>query len=99
MAHVPSNSEYSNEIVHEIVNAPVLQKIKVLDISLGNLTDEGAEILLNSSVINQLDMLNISETYVTDEILELLWEMDVRVIAEGSRVYEYEGDRYCAVAE
>ncbi len=93
------NSEYSNEIAREIVQAPVLQKIKVLDISLGNLTDEGAKILLNSPVINQLDMLNISETYVTDEMLELLWQMDVRVIAEGNRIYEYEGDRYCTVTE
>ncbi|MEH2201757.1 HEAT repeat domain-containing protein [Nostoc sp.] len=93
------NSEYTNEIVREIVQAPVLQKIQVLDISLGNLTDEGAEFLLNYPAINQLDILNISETYVNDEMLELLWQMDVNVIAEGNRVYEYEGDRYCTVAE
>lgn len=95
------NSEYGDEIANEIVNAPILEKIKVLDLSLGTLGNEGAEALLESPAVNRLDILNISGTYVTSEMLLWLWQQDVHVIADNSRECEYDdaGRRYCAVAE
>jgi hypothetical protein len=93
------NNEFSNEIVNEIITAKILEKIKVLDLSLGTLTDEGAENLLDSPLINKLDILNVSDTYVTGDILYLLWQMDVDVIGNSNRDYDYEDERYCSVTE
>lgn len=96
------NSEYSDEIAKALVNAPVLEQIMVLDLSMGTLTDEGALALLNCPAINQLDLLNVSENYLSDEMIQRLSELDVEVRANNQKQeedYDDEIYRYCSVAE
>jgi hypothetical protein len=96
------NSEYSDEIAKALVNAPVLEQIIVLDLSMGTLTDEGALALLNCPVINQLNLLNVSENYLSDEMIQRLSELEVEVIADNQKQEEDYNDeiyRYCSVAE
>ena len=102
------NSEYSDKIAAALVESPVLEKIAVLDLSMGNLGDEAALAFLDCPAINQLDILNVSENFLAEDTIERLQQLDCRVIAENQkeaeeREYENEKDykyyRYCSVAE
>lgn len=90
------NSEYSDNIATTLVNSPIINTIKVLDLSLGNLGDDGAEALLNCPAVNQLDILNVSNSCLTEEMVERLKLLDVEVIADREKE---PGDRYCSVSE
>lgn len=97
------NAEYADKIAFAVVDAPILQSIKVLDLSMGTLGREGAEALLNSPAIAQLDRLDVSDNYLPDEICDRLKnELNIEVNVEDQKeVAEYEGEtyRYCSVAE
>ncbi|MDJ0733176.1 MAG: STM4015 family protein [Nostocaceae cyanobacterium] len=100
------NSIFSNEIAAAVVNSPLLETIDILDLSMGTLSDKGAEILLQCPAINQLDILNVSQNYLSEEMVQRLSELDIRVIAENQGEDDYDDeedeeycDRYCSVAE
>ncbi|AUT01276.1 hypothetical protein CLI64_13165 [Nostoc sp. CENA543] len=96
------NSQFSDEIASVIVTSPILNSISVLDLSLGTLSDVGAEELLNCEAINYLDILNVSENFLSEEMVEKLSGLDVRVIANNQKEEEddsYIHSRYCSVAE
>jgi hypothetical protein len=97
------DSEYSDDIAKAIVQAPIIQRIKVLDLKLGTLSDEGAEALLNCPAVNQLGTLNVAENFLSDETLERLKQLNVEVIADEQKEEEDEEDygysRYCSVSE
>ncbi|MFN6564762.1 MAG: HEAT repeat domain-containing protein [Nostoc sp. ChiSLP01] len=90
------NSEYSDSIAITLVNSPVINTIKVLDLSLGNLGDDGGEALLNCPAVNQLDILNVYDSCLTEEMVERLKLLDVEVITD---TLKSPGDRYCSVSE
>ncbi len=97
------NSEYSDEIVDAVVYSLLIDNIKVLDLSMGNLSDYGALALLNyCPAVNQLDIVNVSANYLSDEMIERLAELNVQLIAAHQKnEYDYgdKGDRYCSVME
>ena len=103
------NSTYSNDIAETVINSPLINSIKILDLSMGTLTDEGADILINSPEVKQLDILNISENYLSDEKVALLslqesrGNFNVHVMTNEQKKDEDYGDeeayRYCSVAE
>ena len=77
-------SKFANEIAETIVKSPLIETISVLDLSLGGLTDKGAEFLLNCDAINELDILNVSENYLSEEMLGKLSAFDCQVLAKKS---------------
>ena len=84
------NSQYSDKIAAALVDSPVLQKISVLDLSMGTLGNKVALALLESPAINQLDILNVSETFLSDDTIEKLQQLDCQVIADDrDKYYEY----------
>jgi hypothetical protein len=97
------NSKYSDDIAQAIAQAPIIERIKVLDLSLGTLGDEGAEALLNCPAVNQLNTLNVAENFLSDEMIERLKQLNVEVIADDQKEEEDEEDygyrRYCSVSE
>ncbi|BBD70350.1 GUN4 domain protein [Nostoc commune NIES-4072] len=96
------NSQFTDEIVSVIVGSPVIDYISVLDLSMGTLSDAGAEGLLNCSAINNLDILNISENFLSQAMIEKFSELDVRVLANNQKEEDedsYIHGRYCSVAE
>ena len=97
------DSEYSDDIANAIVQAPIIERIKVLDLSLGTLGDEGAEALLNCPAVNHLDTLNVAENFLSDEMVERLKQLNIEVIADEQKEEEdeedYEYRRYCSVSE
>lgn len=96
------NSQFTDEIVSVIIGSPTLDYISVLDLSMGTLTDAGAEELLNCSAINNLDILNISENFLSQEMIDKFSDLDVRVLANNQKAedeHSYIDGRYCSVSE
>ncbi|MDY6900946.1 MAG: HEAT repeat domain-containing protein, partial [Cyanobacteriota bacterium] len=96
------NSEFADEIAEAIVKSPLIETISVIDLSLGHLSDKGAEFLLNCSGINELDILNVSEALLSEEMVSKLSKLDCRLFADkqGTDYDHYdEEERYCAVTE
>ncbi|BAY74520.1 leucine rich repeat variant [Nostoc linckia NIES-25] len=96
------NSQFTDEIVNAIVTSPIINSISVLDLSMGTLSDAGAEELLNCEAINYLDILNVSESFLSQEMIEKLSGLDVRVLANHQKKEDddsYIHGRYCSVAE
>ncbi|KAF3884886.1 MULTISPECIES: hypothetical protein [Nostocales] len=90
------NSEYSDDIAFAIVNSPIIKHLIELDLSMGNLGDEGAEALLNCPAVNQLDTLNVSNNCLTRAMLSRLQDLEIETIAIPQKQYTW---RYCSVAE
>jgi len=95
------NSQFADEIAEAVVKSGLIKTISVLDLSLGDLTDKGAEILLNCPDINELDILNVSEARLSDEVIGKLSKLDCRLLAENQETDDDYDDeyRYCAVTE
>ena len=64
------NSEIANDIAAVVVNSPIVERLKVLDLSMGNLDDEGARSLMGLSAFPNLETLNISHHYVSESTLD-----------------------------
>ncbi|AIQ70058.1 STM4015 family protein [Paenibacillus graminis] len=63
------NSEIQDEIAIAVADAPILDQLDTLDLSLGTLSDKGAEVLLASERIKGLKALNLSHHYMSEEML------------------------------
>ncbi len=94
--------EYVDELAQALVNAPILERIASLDLSLGNLSDVGAEVLFASEAIRSLLFLDLHHHYMSNEMLECwdtigLWSD----VSEQQVPQEHEGEeyRYAAVTE
>ena len=96
------DSEIADEIAIAIVSAPILERIKVLDLSLGTLTDAGAAALLASPAVAKLQKLDIHHHYCSPEMVEKLEALPIEVDAgEPQEADEWDGElhRYVAVGE
>lgn len=77
------SGDYSDNIALCLAEFPtVLEQLLILDLSMGTLTDKGAEALLNFSSINKLRMLDVSMNNLSDNMIQKLYELDCEVIAE-----------------
>src|SRR5205823_4390614 len=61
------NSVIADEIAELAAQAPILRRLRVLDLSLGILTDRGAEALAASRLVAGLEKLDVHHHYVTKE--------------------------------
>lgn len=66
------NSEIANEIAATVATAPIVGQLEALDLSLGTMTDEGAEQLLASDNIRNLARLNLHRNYLTNATISRL---------------------------
>ncbi|MEH2327420.1 MAG: hypothetical protein V7K32_28460 [Nostoc sp.] len=86
------SASYSDAIAKTIVESTLLEKLLVLDISMGTLTEQGAEALFNCPKINQLHTLNVSMNFLSTTMIEKLSNLKCRVVAEpqaDSAEYRY----------
>ncbi|HEX2909503.1 MAG TPA: STM4015 family protein [Chloroflexia bacterium] len=91
-----------DDVARAIADAPVLDRVKVLDLSLGTLTDSGAEALLAGSRIRQLKKLDLHYHYCSQEIVEKLKQIPIEIDAgDPQNEDQYHGEvyRYVAVSE
>lgn len=80
------NSEIVNDIAPVVVNCPIIERIKVLDLSCGNLDNTGLASLHALAGNTSLERLNISHHYCTeDAIRELKEALSFEVDASDSQ--------------
>jgi hypothetical protein len=94
------DSELQDEIAAAVAIAPIVSRLKTLDLSLGTLGDEGAAALLAGQPLTHLAKLDLSCHYLSDEMQQRLstaWP-GVEVDLSDPQT-EYEGHRSIAVAE
>jgi hypothetical protein len=66
------NSDISNEIAVAIAQSSVMERIEVLDLSMGTLDDTGVMALLNNPALLKLSLLDIHHHYCTDKMITTL---------------------------
>jgi hypothetical protein len=96
------DSAIADEVAAAVARAPILGRIKVLDLSLGNLGDAGAQALLEGPDVARLERLDIHHHYVSATLVDRLAALGVDLNADDRREpNEYGGEtyRYIAVSE
>ncbi|REE95444.1 STM4015 family protein [Thermomonospora umbrina] len=63
------DSEIQDEIAVAVAAAPVVARLESLDLSMGALTDEGAEALLSGQPLTHLRSLNLHHHYLSDAMV------------------------------
>jgi hypothetical protein len=94
--------EGANELAAAVAHAPILSRIKTLDLSLGDLTDEGAKALVESPGIAGLQKLDIHHHFVSPAAVAALESLGISVDASDVQepdTYNGETYRYIAVSE
>jgi len=89
------NSEYTDDIAAAIVKSPIIEQLIELDLSMGNLGDDGAQCLLDCPAVNQLDTLNVSQNCLR-LIISQLEQLDIEIVRSNQKGSQH---RYCSVAE
>ncbi len=96
------DAERADEIAAAVAAAPLLERIRVLDLSMGTLGDQGAMSLLASPAVARLEKLDIHHHFCSDEMVEKLKGLGIEVDARERQEPEDYGDengRYVAVGE
>jgi hypothetical protein len=96
------DSENADAIAAAVATAPVTERIRLLDLSLGTLGDEGAAALLASPAVARLEKLDIHHHYCSEEVVQRLEALGITVDAsERQEPEDYDGraHRYVAVSE
>lgn len=92
------DSEFQDEIAISVADAPVVDQLTTLDLSLGTLGDKGAEALLASEKIKKLEKLDLHYNFITDEMVKKVKTSGINVdISERQEDDEY--GRYPSVTE
>lgn len=100
------NSEIQNEIAAAVASAPLVARLKTLDLSCGTLGDEGAAALLEGQPLTHLDVLDLHHHFLTEpmerRVTEALEPHGVRVdLSERCEPWDNRGPagRYVTVSE
>ena len=96
------NCEFADALAAALADAPVLGRLDALDLSLGNLGDEGAVALLEGGRLAGLKGLDIHHHYLSDEALDGLKALGLDLNdddGQGDGDESDRGIRYIAVTE
>ncbi|MGK5444473.1 STM4015 family protein [Micromonospora sp. URMC 105] len=98
------NAEIADAVAVAVATAPVVPRLEVLDLSMGVLTDEGAEALLAGRPLTHLRRLDLHHHYLSEQCRERVVAAlpGVRVdVSDPQTAEEYRGRhyRYTAVGE
>jgi uncharacterized protein (TIGR02996 family) len=86
------NSEIADDVAVALSKAPVPGRLRVLDLSLGTLTDAGAEALLAIPALARLEKLDIHHHYVSPELVAQFQALGIEVDASDPQEAEDFGD-------
>ncbi|MFJ3671430.1 STM4015 family protein [Streptomyces sp. NPDC090106] len=64
------NSEMQDAVAAAVAAAPVVERLEVLDLSMGVLTDEGAVALLSGQPLTHLKKLDLHHHYLSESVAE-----------------------------
>lgn len=93
------NSELTNDFARVLPESAILSQVKILDLSLGTMTDEGAQrIVDHAEAYRHLEYLDLSENFISDGLcsrLRALFQEKVNLDAQdepdldGDEVWTY----------
>jgi hypothetical protein len=94
------DSEIADDVAALVCQSPLLERIEVLDLSLGTLSDAGGKVLLECPAIRHLKRLELEHNYLSDEVRAQLQQLPIEVNADpaGAEIDEYDGEQYRYVA-
>ena len=96
------DSQLSDAIAVAAAHSPVIERLRVLDLSLGTLSDNGAAAFLASHAAARLELLDIHHHFCSDEMIRKLEAAGIKVDAGDQQEPDEDGDdlyRYVAVSE
>ncbi|WP_159887346.1 STM4015 family protein [Paenibacillus puerhi] len=93
------DSEIQDEIAVALADAPILDQLHTLDLSMGTLTDKGAEALLQSERVRKLSYLDMGYHYMSDAMLERWAASGIQVNVEEQQDAEDDDYRYPSLTE
>jgi hypothetical protein len=96
------DSQEADRVAAAVANAPILERIAVLDLSLGTLGDEGVAALAASPAVARLRKLDIHHHFCSDQGLALLRALPIELDDSEPQDADYhdgEFHRYAAVTE
>jgi len=92
------NYQHIDAVCSVLVSAPIVRGLEVLDLSLGLLTDVGAQSLLKLPTDTSLKKLILNHHYMSSELVEKLQQLPFDV-ETGDVQEDDDGWRYVAVGE
>ena len=93
------DSEIEDDVAIAVAQAPILNQLKTLDLSMGNLSDRGAAALLANDAIRKLKSLNLRHHYLSDDMMAKFQGLGIAVNLDDQEEAEEEDDRYAEVTE
>ncbi|MFP2909743.1 TIGR02996 domain-containing protein [Pyxidicoccus sp. 3LFB2] len=95
------NADFMAALCRELPRTKLLPRLQELDLSLGNMADEDAQVLANhAGAFRHLERLDLRENMLTDEGAQRLADLCADVRYQPQRGFdENDGDRYVAVGE
>lgn len=93
------NAEVQDDVAKAVADAPVLDRIRALDLGMGTLSDEGATALLASPRVAKLERLAFAHHYVSDDLVKQLEALGPKVDASDRQEADQGEYRYVAVSE
>jgi hypothetical protein len=96
------DAEGADALAQAVAGAPVVSRLEVLDLSMGDLGDEGALALAASPAVAGLKTLDIHHHYASEESIRKLEALGIEVEAgDRQEPDEWDGElhRYIAVSE
>jgi len=96
------NSEKQDEVAELVARSPIVKRLKVLDLSMGTLTDKGAEALLACPHLKQLQHLDLHHHYLSNSMMKKVRSMGIDVnVEEQETAEEDDGElwRFISVSE
>lgn len=94
------DSRIQDDIAVAIAKSPLLARLKSLDLSMGTLSDTGAEALLASPHLRKLQHLNLRHHYMSTAMMAKLKALGIPSLDVSDREEgEEEDDRYIEVSE
>jgi hypothetical protein len=93
------NSMIADEVADAVANAPILAQLDELDLSLGTMTDKGAEALIASEKIRGLKSLNLHRNYLTTATIPRLQALGPKVdVGAQEKPDDWDGEPHYYVA-
>ena len=92
------NAQISDELASFIANQPWLATLPMLDLSMGTLSDVGAEALIKSPYIKGLGSLDVCHHYLSPAVVKKLKQLSLTLHIDEAEEAD-EGSRYVEVGE
>lgn len=94
------NAEFTDALVPMLVNSPLVARLEALDLSMGTLTDAGAQRLIDDkAAFSHLKALNLDDNFLSDGMVAQLKAAFGDKVSAKMQKEDYDGYRYVSVGE